>query len=468
MKYLEKTIYTILYSFLIFFLCSSCKDRYDYPIPPNSFEEAELPPPSKVTLSEESGYWQLYRDGEPYYIRGVAASAPTYQSDWLDYYYGMLADYGGNTIRTYAVDETTRKVLDAAYVHGVAVCVGLWVNKESQGFDYTNVTAVQQQLYNLRQQVRQLKDHPALLMWIVGNEPDAQYESLNHKEQMWKAVNDICAMIKEEEGLHPTTTAIINASQEKLGHIMQWAPNIDILSSNAKENNIAPAIANIKAGGWTKPFILSEYGPRSIVSLNNVPGRVLEWGALVEQTSSEKEEDYRKIYQDYIAPNKENNCIGSFAFLWGYLTRAQDQVMTWYGLHTPDGHTFGGVDALQYCWTGQYPSNRAPVIASRADMLLNGKRAEDNIKIAPGSNNQAKVTASDPDGDPLEYEWLISEEGAQGPDGGPHPGISGLIQTNGNSEVTFTAPSPGAYRLYVYVKDNNNKVANAVIPFLVE
>lgn len=446
----------------------SCSERYDYPIPLNSFEKVGADGPAEVTLSQEEGFWQLYRDGEPYLIRGVAASAPTYADDQRDYYYGMLADYGGNTIRTYAVDETTRKVLDAAYANGIMVNVGLWVAKESQGFDYTNTAAVQQQLENLRQQVLQFKDHPAVLMWIVGNEPDASYESLNHKEQMWRAVNDICAMIKEVDGFHPTTTAIINASQEKLGHIMQWAPNMDVLSTNAKENTVAGAIANIRAAGWTKPFILSEYGPRAVVSLSNTPRRVLEWGAFVEQTSTEKEEDYRKIYQDYVVPNVNSGCIGSFAFLWGYLTRAQDQVMTWYGLHTTDGRIFGGVDALQYVWTGQYPSNRAPVIASRAHMLLNGRQAEDNIKIAPGSINQAVVTASDPDGDPIEYEWRISEEGSQGPEGGPHPGIPGLIQQNGNAKVTFTAPPAGAYRLYIYVKDNNNKVANAAIPFLVE
>ena len=53
---------------------------------------------------------------------------------------------------------------------------------------------------------------------------------------------------------------------------------------------------------------------------------------------------------------------------------------------------------MQYAWTGSYPKNRAPVIATRNDILMNGKKAEDAIIVSPNSSNEAKVTATDPDG----------------------------------------------------------------------
>src|SRR5690606_11243938 len=124
--------------------------------------------------------------------------------------------------------------------------------------------------------------------------------------------------------------------------------------------------------------------------------------------STEKAQDYRSCFQSHIITNMNNGCIGSFAFMWGYQTHGE--VRTWYGLFNTEGRAFGAADVMQFCWTGSYPTNRAPVIASRADMLLNGRRAEDNIKLSRGANNQAVVVASDPDGDPLEYEWLISPE----------------------------------------------------------
>lgn len=455
----------LLIIFLIIIVYSiSCNNMYDYPIPPNSFEETELPSPAKVTLSKEGSEWKMFVNDEEYYIKGAAPGESTYiESGRSDYYYGLLAENGGNTIRTYGINEHTQNILDAAYEQGIGVCLGLWVAKEIHNFDYNNEVAVKAQLESLREQVLRYKDHPALLIWFVGNEPDASYTNL----KLWNAINDICAMIHEVDPNHPTTTAITTSDVGKIKAIMERVPELDILSMNVYAA-LPNVLGNLQTAGWEKPYMITEFGPRGTWQLPS--NRITEWGVCVEETSTEKEAVYLNNFQNHIAPNRKHGCIGSFAFVWGYQTTGSNlKELTWYGLHDREGRSFGGVDALQYCWTGNYPSNRAPIIASRADMLLNDKRAEDNIKTPAGSNNQARVTASDPDGDPLEYEWLISEVGAKDPDGGPHSGISGLIQANGSPEVTFTAPSaPGAYWLYVYVRDNHHKVASAVIPFLVE
>ncbi len=434
--------------------------------PSNELVKDAVADPTVVELVKQGTQWQLSVDNKSFYIRGVAAGESTNKTDRPIFYYGILANRGGNTIRTYGVNEDTKNVLDGAYASGVYVALGLWVNKESQGFNYNDPAAVYEQFKTLRQQVRSFKNHPALLMWIVGNEVDADYSSLNQKEQMWTAVNALHAMIDEEDGNHPTATAIINADKEKVDDIKRWVPNIDILCSNAKQQQVPGVLTNLQEAGWNKPYIFSEYGPRGMTQLNPVAERILEWGGLVEQTSTEKEQDYFDVYQDYVTPNKNSGCLGSFAFVWGYQTNGA--IATWYGTHNLEGLTFGVVDALEYCWKGQYPTDRAPRITSRADLLLNGKQAESNIKLVQGSSNSATVTATDPDGDALTYKWEISPEGGTSADGGPHPGLSGLIQTNGNSTVNFTAPSPGAYRLYVYVKDTHNKLASAVIPFLVQ
>ncbi len=418
--------------------------------------------PEKVQVVNVNGRWRLYREGEMFYIRGAAPGASTYVDDRPDYYYGMLADYGGNTIRTYGVNEHTQRVLDAAHANGIAVGFGLYVRREADGFDYDNEELVQQQLEEFTEVVRQYKDHPALLVWFVGNEAEASYTNL----KLWDAVNDICAMIHEEDPDHPTTAALSNSDPNKIRAIIERAPELDILSINMYAPSLPNVLSNIQSAGWEKPYMITEFGPRGTWQMNPEPERILEWGALVEQTSTEKEQIYRNCFQDHILSNINNGCIGSFVFMWGYQTHGA--VATWFGLHNSEGRAFGAADAMQFCWTGQYPANRAPMITSREKVLLNGKRAEENIKVIADSTNHATVLASDPDGDPLEYEWLISPEGAVAPDGGPHLGIPGLINSNGAHTVTFTAPSAGTYRLYVYVKDDHNKVASAVIPFLVE
>src|SRR5690606_11999296 len=143
-----------------------------------------------------------------------------------DYYSKMLVDFGGNTIRTYGISESIDELLDAAHANGLTVALGLWVNRERDGFDYDNEDLVQQQLEKMREDVLKYKDHPALLMWMVGNEAESSYTNL----KLWNAINDICAMIHEVDPDHPTTTALAGANPDNIRAIVERAPEIDILS----------------------------------------------------------------------------------------------------------------------------------------------------------------------------------------------------------------------------------------------
>jgi hypothetical protein len=417
--------------------------------------------PSVVTVIKENGIWKLKRNGQNFIVKGAAASKSINSN--IAHHIAELKSFSGNTVRTYSVNEYTQEYLDAAYANGVSVCLGLWVNKEADNFDYNDTAAVSQQLQNLRSQVLTYKDHPALLMWGIGNEVDASYTNL----KVWNAINDIAGMIKAEDGNHPTTTMLANTLPAKVTEIKNRAPNLDLICSNTYAPNLPAVITNLQQAGWTKPYMITEFGPRGTWQMNPEPNRILPWGAFVEQTSTEKAEIYRSSYNQHIKANFNNGCLGSFAFVWGYQTHGA--VLTWYGFHTTEGRTLGAADIMKRVWSDWYPANRAPEIATRTNMTLGGQHAEDAIYLSPGSSNQAAIVASDPDSDPLNYEWRIVPEGVAGPGGAPHPGLAGLIQVNGSATVTFTAPSTGgAYRLYVYAKDDHNKVASAVIPFFVQ
>lgn len=437
------------------FLCvfGSCeKNPPAYERPAKGVNAPELEP-VKVQVVKVGERWRLYRNGELYYVRGAATNK----------FYDQVDDFGGNTIRTYGINDTTEKILDLAQANGLSVNMGLWVKRQTDGFNYDDEAAVQQQLEEMRTQVRRFKDHPAILVWSIGNEPDASYTNL----KLWNAINDIAAMIHEEDPDHPTTVALANSDPNKIKAIMERAPEIDILSINAYAPQISGVITNLKSAGWDKPYFITEFGPRGTWQMAPEPSRIMPWGGLVEQSSTEKAQVYQQAYKEHIFSNVNNGCLGSFVFLWGHQTHGA--VLNWYGLFDRSGRAYAAADAMQYCWTGQYPSNRAPVISSRNDMLMNGKRAEDIVSVRPSSANQATVAAYDMEGDPLQYEWVIIEEGSAAADGGFPPGIPGLIAEPNSRNITFTAPAaPGAYRLYVFVYDDHNKVASAAIPFLVE
>jgi hypothetical protein len=440
-------------SMLVIISISGCKDRYEYASPKSSFEETELPSPVKVTLTRVGTEWKMFVNGKEFFVKGVAANN----------FYKEAKLFGANTIRTYGVNVQSRAILDEAHAAGLYVNFGLYMKRETDGFDYNNVVVVKQQLEAMKEAVIRFKDHPALLCWSIGNEAEASYTNT----KLWTAINDVAKFIHQVDSNHPTTVALAGSDVNRISLVGSMAPAIDILSINSYAPVLPNVIGNLASANWTKPYMITEYGPRGTWQMNPEPTRVLTWGGLVEQTSTEKSDIYLESYQDHIAANKSKGCIGSFVFLWGYQTHGE--VLTWFGLFDKKGYTFPAVDAMQYAWTGTYPANRAPIIQNRDRILLNGKKAEENIKVDKNSANTATVVATDPDGDALTYSWLVMKEGTKSADGSLPDGISGLITNNTLADISFKAPSAsGAYRLIIFASDDaHKKVASGVVPFYV-
>ena len=109
--------------------------------------------PVKVELKKVDSSFQLFRNGQPYFIKGAGGGA----------YPDRIAAYGGNSIRTWGT-RNARSVLDSAAKYGLTVLMGLDVARERHGFNYDDTAAVRKQLQKLREDVLKYKDHPALAM----------------------------------------------------------------------------------------------------------------------------------------------------------------------------------------------------------------------------------------------------------------------------------------------------------------
>ena len=112
----------------------------------------------KVEVKKVDDQWVLMRGGEPYYINGAGGEG----------FMEELVEAGGNSVRTWSVDDA-QEVLDKAQELGLTVMMGLWVQHERHGYDYDNEKANQGQLEYFTKMVKKYKDHPALLMWSIGN-----------------------------------------------------------------------------------------------------------------------------------------------------------------------------------------------------------------------------------------------------------------------------------------------------------
>ncbi len=449
--------------YFITFSIIACGKERETIIPPGSFVEQQ---PVNFSVSKADGVWRLYKEGETFYINGAAGINFTSE----------VAKHGGNVIRTYSTTDETAAIMSAALAEGLYVNMGLYM-RVSKDFDYSdpaNAEAIAEQFENHRIWVRRYRNHPSVLCWSIGNESEASNASVN--EVYFKYVEEIAAMIHKEDPNHPTTVAFSNSDPEKKIKVLkQHAPSVDILSVNMYYPGVGDVASNVETAGWDKPWMITEYGPRGTWNMTATSDpKILPWGTnngggLEEMTSTEKAEIYRKIYTEDILPNESKGCVGSFIFLWGY--QGHGAVLPWYGLFDKKGNTFGGVDAISECWTGNKVEKPAPRIENRTKMLLNGKTSGDGVTVTAGSTgNTASVEATSPTGEPLTYHWLIYKEGDAMEDGSMPDGIEGLIEDASKTSITFTAPSEkGGYRLYVFVTDEvNHKVALACIPFLVK
>jgi hypothetical protein len=78
--------------------------------------------------------------------------------------------------------------------------------------------------------------------------------------------------------------------------------------------------------------------------------------------------------------------------------------------------------------------------------------------VAPGQLCTARVEANDPSGDPLSYEWIVTAESTDVKVGGDResepPNFPDALVLTEKGQAVLRAPNqPGAYRLFVIVRD---------------
>lgn len=390
-------------------------------------------------VKTESGY-ELLRGGEPYYIKGVGGL------DYLE----KAKEYGANSFRTWST-ENAKDYLDKAQNLGMTVCLGFWAQHERHGFDWSNEIAVKLQLEAFAKIVDEVKDHPALLMWAVGNEVDLFYSNFD----VWKHINDIALMIKDKDPNHPVTTVTAGLDVAEVKLIQKYAPELDLLGINTY-GGLGFALESLPYYGWDKPYIITEWGPNG-----HWESPTTDWGIPIEQTSTEKAKSYKDRYEKIFANN--DNCLGSYVFLWGF---KQETTSSWYGLFLKDGTQTSVMDVLIEKWSGKSPKNLAPDINN---FTINNKNAYQSVKVDKRSAMHVSVDAFDPNDDRLNYHVEIVPESTDTKAGGDYEQAPTAVFDDVFNKSTFKIKAPsksGRYRLFVVVKDGE-KGATANIPFLV-
>lgn len=392
-------------------------------------------------VAKTNGGYQLLRAGRAYFVKGAGGIASK----------AVLAKAGGNSIRTWGADNL-EKQLDEAHRLGLSVAVGIWLGHERHGFNYNSADQVAAQYEMARTVILRYRDHPAVLLWGLGNEMEGVAKGDN--AAIWSAINNIAAMAKKLDPNHPTMTVLAEIGGNKVKNVHRLCPDIDIVGINSYGG--APSLAGRyrKAGG-TKPYILTEFGPPGAWEV-----KVNAWGAPPEPTSTTKADLYHRAY-DKAVTDAEGLCLGSYAFTWGH---KQEATATWFGMFLPDGSKLAAVDVMTELWSGKKPANRCPTIRRLA---LDGADC-----INPGAMVRAVVDVTDPEQDPVKIQWVLQRDVDKYDTKGdaqvtPQSFPKAIVKASAGQVELRMPKAGGKYRLYVYVRDGRGGAAMANVPLRV-
>lgn len=404
-------------------------------------------PPGAVRIMKAGEGFRLERGGEPFFIKGAVGG------EQLE----LLKAGGGNAVRT------EPNGLDRAQKLGLVCLVGLPLGNPRHGFDYADRAKVEAQFERIRDLVRRYRNHPALLLWNLGNEPEIQ-TSPEQRVALWREVNRIATMVKAEDPNHPVIAVIGDAYKRVLHELDAACPALNALGLNAY-NDMLTLPADVAREGWKRPYLVTEFGPRGHWQVVKT-----SWGVPVEDTSTEKAEFYLQAYQSAVA--NQSRCLGSFVFCWAH---KQEKTHTWYGMFLSDGSRTPAIDTMQFVWTDRWPTNRCPTVSRIECLAAAPDKATQPPVLGAGQTVKFRVSATDPDGDLLKVTWDLRQDVADNPNvGGDYepetPPIEGaIVETSGAGQIAqVQLPfQPGKFRLFVYAHDNHGGAATANLPILV-
>ena len=401
----------------------------------------ERPDATPVTVESKRRGFELLRDGEPYFIKGVGG----------DRYLEQLAEAGGNSIRTWSVGRRTKRLLDEAHAQGVSVTLGIWLARVGTGFDYGSERDLERQTREVREAVERYRDHPAVLLWALGNEAEGDGSAPRNNEHL----ESLAKLVAELDTDHPTMTVIAELGDggKKVRDLGRLAPSVDVIGINSY-GSIETVPERYRSAGGDRPYVVTEHGTRG-----HWESPRTAWGTPIEWSSTEKADLFRSGYEEAVLD--QPLCLGAYTFLWG---QKQETTATWFGMFLADGTRLAPVDVMTELWSGKPPKNRVPEIVS---LTVDRDRGE------AGDAVRAQLKAKDPDKDRLKVEWVLR---AASPGNGSYGAREDELEEFPRAVVTAKPKSakirlpkaPGPYRLFAYLRDGKGNGAVHNVPILVE
>jgi beta-glucuronidase len=194
------------------------------------------------------------------------------------------------------------------------------------GTDYRDPQQLAHMMVSVEDMVREFKDEPYILMWVIGNENNYDFNHTNagqYPEAYAKFVNRVAHRIHELDPNHPVV--LCNGDTQLLKTYAVYTPDIDIFGTNSYRDPAYGTLWKEVAETLNKPVVLTEYG-------------VAQPRFGIEDTL---DEDYQASQHKHLWCEIENhsaghelpqNSLGGFIFEW---------VDNWWQAGGPNHHDHG-------------------------------------------------------------------------------------------------------------------------------
>jgi hypothetical protein len=398
----------------------------------------------KVFIFKDGKRYTIYRNGQPFTVKGAAGFTQL----------AALKEAGGNTIRTWDTVQLGA-ILDEAQRYNLAVVAGLPLPASQELYFYKDTAAVARTYRAFRQVVERYKDHPALLMWCLGNEPAFSFKP--RYRPFTRAFNRLLDMIHTTDPDHPVTTTMVNFSLWQALFIKWKVHGLDLISFNIfGELQGLQHKLDKYAWLWKGPFLITEWGTYGPWEVQRTA-----WGAPIENTSTKKAEQYQQLYSQL--PFQNPRFLGALVFYWG---QKQEVTPTWFSLFDETGIPSEAVAVMRQHWTGRHSPDDAP---RALYMLLNNKGAADNIMLRADVTASAELLMQGEPTQALDLRWEVwQEDWYTGMHRAPQKILDTLMLHTDHKKFSFKTPlREGPYRIYVKAWDNSGHYVTANTPFYV-
>ncbi len=212
-----------------------------------------------VVIKGEKGSWSLEVDARPFEIKGVGCGVARGRNG--EDYLKMARGMGANVVRTWGTDQGTQAYLDRAAELGLKVIAGIWLNyvtddgKFSYRDDKEYVWAKRREILSY---VTRFRDHPAVLMWGVGNEAIFFTKDEEERRALCAFLEEMVQVIHRVDPDHPVLYAC--AGKTGFKYLARDVPSLDVIGAN-EYGSIRALHGAWQDAGFDKPYLVTEYGP---------------------------------------------------------------------------------------------------------------------------------------------------------------------------------------------------------------